>query len=51
MTHMEDDDKKRDRLLVVLSKEDSRSEYDLGVIDFFNPWDDIIQNVYGSYSR
>ena len=51
MTHMEDDDKKRERLLAVLSKDDCKSEYDLGNLDFFNPWEDIIKTVYGSYSR
>ena len=51
MTQMEDDEKKRERLLAALSKEDSKSEYDLGDLGFFNPWEDIIQTVYGSYSR
>lgn len=40
----------REKLLEALSKPDPASEYDIGNPDYFDPWEDIISNIYGSYS-
>lgn len=33
-----------------LAKPLPNSQEDLGLEEFFNPWDDIVQGIYGSYS-
>ena len=50
MTYEERCKKNRERLLSVLSKPDCKSEYDLGDPDYFNPWEDILHNISGSYA-
>lgn len=40
----------REELQAALSKPLPQTEHDLGSPEFFDPWEDIIQGIYGNYA-
>ena len=40
----------REKLLEALSKPDPTEDYNLGDPDYFDPWQDVISNIHGSYA-
>ena len=43
-------EERRGRLIAALAKPDAETEIDVGIDEFFNPWEDIIQGISGCYS-
>ena len=41
--------KKREKLLKALNKPDCVDNNDVGDDDFFNPWEDVIEGIFGCY--
>lgn len=40
----------REKLLEALSKPNPTEDYNLGDPDYFDPWQDVISNIFGSYA-